>query len=241
MKFSLPAKLVCLLLICVPALAQKPGYVKSIKGETYFDPSALRVSLLIPLPPASGSAAQQAELAEMHRIEQARTPAQVAAARADEHRQNIFAFNTVLGEEFNAKDLPLTAALSTYVYNEEPALTIPLKGIYARPRPYQYDHTLHPVCGTTTVHNSYPSGHSLSGYLEAFTLIQMVPEKSQEILARADEFAHNRLVCGVHYPSDIATGREIAYALFGYMMAMPQFQRDLAAARAETRRHLGLN
>jgi len=69
----------------------------------------------------------------------------------------------------------------------------------------------------------------------------MVPEKKVEILARADEYAHHRLVCGVHYPSDIAAARNVAYVLFGYMIATPRFQMDLAAARAETRKQLGLN
>ena len=35
----------------------------------------------------------------------------------------------------------------------------------------------------------------------------MVPERRKELLARADEFAHHRMTCGVHYASDIAAGR----------------------------------
>jgi acid phosphatase (class A) len=69
----------------------------------------------------------------------------------------------------------------------------------------------------------------------------MVPEKRREILERADDYAHNRLVCGVHYPSDIAASRNAAYAVFGYMLGTPRFQMELAAARAETRKHLGLS
>jgi acid phosphatase (class A) len=72
------------------------------------------------------------------------------------------------------------------------------------------------------------------------TLAEMVPEKRTEILARADDYAHNRLVCGVHYPSDIEAGRRVAYVVFGYMMATPQFEHDLAAAKAEMRGKLGL-
>jgi acid phosphatase (class A) len=68
----------------------------------------------------------------------------------------------------------------------------------------------------------------------------MVPEKRTEILVRADEYARNREVCGVHYPSDVHTSREVAYAMFGYMLATPKFQRDLAAAREELRAKLDL-
>jgi acid phosphatase (class A) len=80
----------------------------------------------------------------------------------------------------------------------------------------------------------------MSGYLLAFTMAQIVPEKREEILRRADEYAHDRVVCGVHYPSDTEASRKLAYTIFGCMMGNPRFQRDLLAARLETRRHLGL-
>jgi len=100
--------------------------------------------------------------------------------------------------------------------------------------------SLHPVCKLNAEPTSYPSGHTLSGYLLAFALVEMVPEKSKEILARADDYAHNRIVCGVHYPSDVEASHRVAYAMFGYMMASPRFQRELAVARLETRQRLGL-
>jgi acid phosphatase (class A) len=59
-------------------------------------------------------------------------------------------------------------------------------------------------------------------------------------LDRADEYVHNRLICGVHYASDIEASCMVAYAIFGAMEASPDFQRDLAGAREETRRKLGL-
>jgi acid phosphatase (class A) len=208
---------------------------------TYFvDTKSINLSLIIPPPPAQDSETTKAELAEMHRIEKTRTPAQIAAAQSDDNQMDIFIYRTVLGEKFNAADLPLTTALSTHVHDDGWAAS-ELKGLFKRPRPYQYDKTLHPICGTTDRPNSYPSGHSIGGYLEAFVLAQIVPEKSTEILARADDYAHNREVCGVHYPSDLAGGRSVAYAIFGNMLASPRFQADLAAARAETRKCLGLN
>jgi acid phosphatase (class A) len=146
----------------------------------------------------------------------------------------------VLGPGFTPEALPITASLSTHIRKDESAAGNPLKNIYRRPRPYQLDSTLRPVCALNPEPTSYPSGHSLSGYLLAFTLVQLVPEKQQQILDRADDYVHNRLVCGVHYASDIEASRRIAYVIFGYLVASPNFQRDLAAAREETRRKLGL-
>ena len=114
-----------------------------------------------------------------------------------------------------------------------------MKQYFQRPRPYQTDSTLHPVCELKQTHDSYPSGHGLTGYLEAFTLAELVPEKRPEILARADDYAHSRLACGVHYPSDIEASRRVAYVVFGYMLATPRFQRDLAQARGEMQTKTG--
>jgi acid phosphatase (class A) len=229
------------LLICTAAFAQSPAAKSPApKGSYFIDPKVLDLSLIIPAPPAQDSAVVKAELAELHQIELARTPAQVAAAQADDAEEDIFVFRTVLGAKFTAEALPLTAALGAHVHSDEPVASNGLKALFARPRPYQFDATLHPVCKTTAEHNSYPSGHTVSGYLLAFTLAEMVPERRKEILERADDYAHNRLVCGVHYQSDTVASRTVAYAAFGYMLATPRFQMELAAARAELRGVLGL-
>jgi len=210
------------------------------KPAYYIDPMVLDLAALVPDPPAVGSAAQKAELAQLHEIERTRTAAEVVAAKTDEDEEDLFAYKTVLGAGFNPEALPVTAELGVHVKNEQSVAGSALKAVFARPRPYQTDATLHPVCALTEAANSYPSGHALTGYLEGLTLAEIVPEKRTQILARADDFARNRLVCGVHYPSDLEASRRVAYAVFGYMMATPRFQRDLAAAKAETRAKLGL-
>jgi acid phosphatase (class A) len=233
----------CALLVVAGAQAQtmKPAKPATAppKVAYYFDATVLDLADLIPNPPTVDSAANKAELTELHRIEAARTPAQVAAAKADEDDEDLFLYRTVLGPGFNADALPITAELGVHVKNEQSVAGGALKAVFARPRPYKTDPALHPVCALTDLPNSYPSGHALTGYLEGLTLAELVPAKRSEILARADDFAHNRLVCGVHYPSDVEASRRVAYIVFGYMMATPRFQRDLAAARAEMLARLG--
>ena len=226
----------------VPAQMAKPGKPAAAAANTpyYYNETGLNLVVMVPPPPTADSAANKADLAELHQIEQARTPEQVAAAKRDEEEKDIFAFKTVLGPDFNPEALPLTAELGAHVKNEQSVAGDKLKAMFPRVRPYNADKTLHPVCAVTDQANSYPSGDALTGYLEAFTLIQMVPEKRFAILARADDYAHNRLVCGVHYPSDIEESRRVALLIFGYMMATPRFQQDLAAAKAEAREKLGI-
>jgi len=222
------------------APAQTMSAAAPAKAPYYIDPTVMDLPALIPDPPPAGSAANNAELAELHTIESKRTPAQAAAAKKDEGEENLFLYETVLGPRFNAESLPITAALGSHVKNEQSVAGAALKAIFHRVRPYNTDKTLRPVCELTDQPNSYPSGHALTGYLEGLTLAEIVPEKREAILARADEYAHSRLVCGVHYPSDVEASRKVAYVVFGYMLATPRFQRDLAAARAETRAALDL-
>ena len=214
---------------------------RPIQHNAYFlDPTLLDLTLILPPPPAQTSEITKAELNEIHRIEKARTQEQIAAAQADDQEEDIFLFKQVFEKNFSGAALPLTAALSVHIRDDEAVLGKLLKSSFHRPRPFQFDSSLHPVCELSKEPNSYPSGHTLSGYLLAFTLVQMVPEKQGQILQRADDYAHNRLVCGVHYASDVEASRNIAYVMFGYMLANPRFQKELAAARVETRQHLGL-
>ena len=199
----------------------------------------LDVSDLIQSFPAIDSAEGRAEMVDLHRIEKTRTEAEVAQAKADDAEEDMFAFKTVLGPAFSPEAFPITAGLGVHVKNEQSVIGNQLKQHFERMRPYQVDETLHAVCPVKPAHDSYPSGHALTGYLEALTLAEMVPEKRAEILARADDYAHNRLVCGVHYASDIEASRRIAYIVFGYMLATPRFQHDLAAAKLELRPKLG--
>jgi acid phosphatase (class A) len=242
MKLLQRTALVTFSLLYAAALAQAPAihHVEPAKTGYFTAGAPPDLSELVPPPPAQDSNATRADLTELHQIEESRTPAEVAAAKADEKQENMFYLRTVMGNMFTPENLPLLAALSDHIKSEQKVAADELKDEFQRPRPYQADHTLHPVCGTTLEHKSYPSGHSITAYLEAFTLAEIVPERSQEILKRADDFAHNRLVCGVHYPSDVAAGRDVAYAVFGYLMAQPRFQSDMEAARVETRKRLGL-
>ena len=142
------------------------------------------------------------------------------------------------GDGFTADRLPRTAALSARVRAQEDEISAPLKSAFQRVRPYNQDGTLHPVCKTKTKADSYPSGHALAGWLDALTLVDLAPEKREAILARADAYARNRLVCGVHFASDIEASKLLAYAVHAAMQGNPAYQQDVAAARAELREAL---
>jgi acid phosphatase (class A) len=152
----------------------------------------------------------------------------------------MFAYADVLGPSFDAARLPLTAVFALRVKNDEGVNATPAKEAFQRVRPYNLDKSLHPVCKTKTKNDSYPSGHTTAGYLAALVLVEMVPEKRDAILARAADYAHNRLVCGVHYPSDVEASKLVAYATHAVMDGNPAFQVELKTATQELRQALKL-
>jgi acid phosphatase (class A) len=57
------------------------------------------------------------------------------------------------------------------------------------------------------------------------------------LFARALLYQESRLVCGMHFPSDIEAGHEVAIAVVSHLDASREFQSDLAKARKEHNAH----
>ncbi|HEY4354482.1 MAG TPA: phosphatase PAP2 family protein [Acidobacteriaceae bacterium] len=233
-------RLIVLLLFTTSiAGAQQASSMKPERSSPWFNPQTINFAALTPTPPVPGSKLDQRDMNDVLLAQRTRTPAQIQQAQADDKEEDIFIFASVLGPRFNAAELPQTTDLSQHLRQASSVVNPPLKLRFARPRPFVASTRVHPVC-EKTASGSFPSGHSMVGTLEALALTQIVPERSQEILQRLDEYLHHRVVCGVHYPSDIAASRMISSSLFGLIAASPAFQKELAAARTEVRNHLGL-
>lgn len=223
--------------LCLAAFATGAAFARE---PIFVAPDQTNAFEILPTPPSNESSVTAAELAELHRLETTRTEAESAQAKWDDENENIFLFKFVFGDKFTAEALPITNAFGRRVRNDEGVNTNGAKAGFHRERPFNLDKSLHPICKTKPQDDSYPSGHATSGYLLALTLIDMVPEKRDEILARADAYARNRLICGVHYPSDIEASKLLGYSIHAIMEQNPQYKTELAAAKAELRTALGL-
>lgn len=206
----------------------------------YLSSVAVNLYRLLPPPPEAGSARERAELDEMLRLQATRTPAEAQRAR-DDATVSIFRFADALGSppQFNPRQLPLTVELFQRITRDESLFMNPAKDAFGRPRPFTTEPRLAPVVPRPSS-ASYPSGHSTWAVACAIVLADMVPERRTEIFARADEYAHNREVGGVHYPSDVAAGHLAGTALATQLFGSPRFVDDELAAAAELRQALGL-
>ncbi|HXR95108.1 MAG TPA: phosphatase PAP2 family protein [Rhizomicrobium sp.] len=198
-------------------------------------PAQIDASHLLPPPPAAGSPQAQAEVAELHAIAARATPAMMAAAKRDARDESPALFDKVLG--FDVMALPATAKLLDDVVKEQSADAQPGKNFFRRDRPWIVD----PSIETCELHapgpakTSYPSGHATLAFSTGVVLAALMPDKAQAILERAREYAENRLVCGMHFRSDIVAGQELGSVVAVRLMQDPRFASEMEAAQAELR------
>jgi autotransporter-associated beta strand protein len=79
----------------------------------------------------------------------------------------------------------------------------------------------------------FPSGHTNAFWLAALSLGYAVPERFQELVARAYELSHTRIVAGMHNSVDVIGGRILATALAAATLQDPANATLKAAARAQ--------
>jgi acid phosphatase (class A) len=206
----------------------------------YFDTTTLDLTRVLPDPPPNESAATRADLDEMLAVQQSRSEAQSERAIADA-KANIYRFADALGNPpgFTPNNLPKTEALFARIIRVHSLVVGAAKESFGRPRPFVLEPGLTPLLKKPT-DGSYPSGHSAYARWVALILGDMIPEKRVELINRANEYAHNRVVAGVHYPSDIEAGKLAGTAIASVLYTVPDFRRDLAAATVELRQALRL-
>src|SRR5262249_7269104 len=80
---------------------------------------------------------------------------------------------------------------------------------------------------------SYPSGHAAVGWAWGLALAEAQPERAAAILKRAQAIGDSRVVCGLHYPSDVTAGRIVRAGVVAVEHDSAEFRADLVAAKAE--------
>ncbi|MER6352463.1 phosphatase PAP2 family protein [Streptomyces sp. NPDC001634] len=79
----------------------------------------------------------------------------------------------------------------------------------------------------------FPSGHTNAFHLAGLAYAYAVPERFQELVTRALELSHTRIMAGMHSTVDVIGGRIMATALAAATLADPANADLKAAARAQ--------
>ena len=140
-----------------------------------------------------------------------------------------------LGRPINQTALPKTYHLLQRVELDARTVGTPPKNHFNRTRPLIGDDLA--VCikreDWMRTNASYPSGHAMAGWAWGLVMAELAPAKASGLLEAGREIGDSRVICGVHYQSDVEAGRMLGAAMVAAEHANAQFQADVAAAKAE--------
>lgn len=216
----------------VPEL--KPGVPAGYLGRALPDSLAL-----VPPPPAADSPAFAQDEA-IHAAAQALRNGPrgtLATSDADLHFPHApTAFDCALGTSITQAGTPRLYMLLQRTLVDAGMATYRAKDHYKHERPFV--HYNESTCAPADEpglrkDGSYPSGHTAIGWTWGLILVEIAPEHTDALLARARAFGESRLVCNAHWQSDILAGRTVAAGTVARLHADPTFVADVAAARAE--------
>jgi acid phosphatase (class A) len=197
---------------------------------TYYVAAAPYKTIDFAPPPAPGSDAQKADIAAILDWQQKRTQAQCDHA-------NLTA-DVDYDYFWGAKPLfpkPLPPEVKKFLdrlYSDLEGAVTNLKDRYRRPRPYKAYPDQAVPCIKKSWGYSYPSGHSSFSRVFANVLSDIAPERRDEFFARADEVAQDRVIGGVHFPTDIAAGKAFGDQFHAELLKSEAYRKDVEKMKA---------
>jgi acid phosphatase (class A) len=216
----------------VPATPATEAYPAGIfDGPTdkiyYLSPSQVDMSQ-VPTPPAAGSTEDEKDLATVRRWQAERTETQCAAANT----QANAAYDAFFGEitPFAAPTPKEVDKILQKVRTDTGSLVFLQKQLYRRPRPFLRDPAITPCLDRESGY-SYPSGHSTAARVFGLILSDLVPASAGKFMAYSDQAALNRVIGGVHHPSDIEAGKALGDAIYKALKQNRSFAGDMETLR----------
>ena len=209
------------------------------EAQGYLDKASTPNSLkLLPPPPAAGTPAMALDEAVSQQALAMQGGARFAQATQDALYLPTSAeqFACAAGIPIDAETTPALYRLLERAQSDIAEANAPAKAKYHRPRPFVSNRQ--PTCTPADEANlrqngAYPSGHSALGWGWALILSEADPAHADAILARGRSYGESRLVCNVHWQSDVVAGRHVAAATVARLHDSEAFRDDLEAARDE--------
>jgi len=218
-------------------LAACGSHHQAVRATRYVTPAAFYLqkadsqAVKLAPPPVAGSAEDKSDLSVVHEWQAKRSPNECARAAVEADHPEYDSFFG--GISPFPQPVPAEAAeFFQHVQADTFHIVDRLKREYDRTRPYGRDGTLHPcISAPKEARYSYPSGHSALGWVFGLVLSDLLPARHAEFLARAEEIALDRVIGGVHHPSDVAAGRLLAEEIHAELLKNPVFRTDLEKVR----------
>ncbi|MBX3483897.1 phosphatase PAP2 family protein [Phenylobacterium sp.] len=147
-------------------------------------------------------------------------------------------FSCAMGVELSERTTPVTSRMLHRVELDVRTVGSPAKAAYDRKRPLIGNDA--PLCvpreDWMKTNASYPSGHAMTAWSWALLLTELKPDRATALLETGKAGGDSRVVCGVHFPSDVEAGRTLGAAMMARLHADAAFQSDLRKAKREIAR-----
>ena len=220
-------------------MAAAPAAAAPAEAGYLSEAAIARLAAAVPAPYADGSAGEQADRIRSDRYRTLENGDRwlLATSHAELRPELALAhFDCAVGVRFASTPTPrLTALFGNLLHDANGAAEI-AKARAFRPRPVGVD-PQRIACQRLTeagrASPSYPSGSAAVGAAYGEALAIVAPDRAEAARAIGRQIGVSRLVCGMHYPSDVAAGEAVGQAVFGEIAATPAFRADVEAARAE--------
>lgn len=186
----------------------------------------------LPTPPTTTSLRYQREM-EGILARQARLSDTEKLAIADEDSiKPEMIVQPVLGKTYMREQYPALYLLLAHAASDAWQIADATQDHWQRKRPWLVDARVQLLVRPIT-RPGYPSGHATTNSVWAHVLSELFPHKREALFARASAIGNHRIDGGAHFPHDVEAGKKLATTIYQKMRMHPEYQRELAAARAE--------
>lgn len=215
----------------------------AITPEVYIPAEQLPHLLqIMPAPPAFDSPEFAADAVRYNwgkeqRQDSVRLAIAIADAEWNDHEVVLNRWQEAFGMAISESATPhIYALLVNSIATTDPMRVEP-KAFYHRQRPFERYNDSMPSHEEPFLRGegSYPSGHSLRGWLIGLVLAQVAPERAEEIMARSWDYCNSRVIVGAHWQSDVDNSRTAASVGFCALQSSDRYRAHLLQAQKEYR------
>jgi acid phosphatase (class A) len=189
-------------------------------------------TVLLAKPPVPNGAADSVDMAVVRGYQGLAGSPRWQQARSDASLDMMHVYGPLIRPDFTAARRPDVVALLAYAGKKFSEASNEAKTAFPRQRPFQADPSIAICVDSPPGGSSYPSGHSGWGWLSAQIVARVEPNYAETILARGRDYGLSRVICGVHYLSDIEAGRVVADAVLTRLDNDPEYQTLLAVTKS---------
>jgi acid phosphatase (class A) len=230
-------------LVALLTAAGAAGYAADKPYGGYLTPGAFDVTHVLEPPPRPGDPRYDTDRKIFRATRRLAGSPRWALATSDANTgipALLRDFSCAVGIELTPVNAPKLVAVVRRAGIDTGYQTNVAKEFYRRQRPFTIDQGA--ICQPQAqlydkkaqrMSYDYPSGHTTWGWTWALILSSIAPDRAQQILERGRAYGDSRFVCGAHNESAVEAGMLSASSTMALVAVTPEYQSDLAAARAE--------